>query len=92
MRKVILKMKENNKYEAIKKLVETDGNKQRVAVNLNCTIRHINRMIIGYNNCGKEEFENIKVSPSTIRSILMEEFIISPKATRHSSGAILQFA
>ena len=126
MRKVILTMDEHKKYETIKKLVDTDGNKQRAAIELGCTVRHVNRMINGYKEKGKEffvhgnkgrkpvhaledetrqnvldlyrtkyedanfthyselleEYENIKVSPSTIHSILMEENIISPKATR----------
>jgi len=126
MRKVILTMDEEKKYTTIKKLVETHGNKNRAAVDLGCTVRHINRMIKGYNEKGKEffvhgnkgrkpantlegetrqnvldlyrtkyedanfthyselleEYENIKVSPSTIHKILMEKNIISPKATR----------
>jgi len=56
MRKVELKMNENEKYKVIKKLVETNGNKKRAAVELNCTIRQINRMIAGYNAYGKEFF------------------------------------
>lgn len=126
MRKVILTMDEEKKYTTIKKLVETNGNKTRAAVDLGCTIRSVNRMIKGYKEHGKEffvhgnkgrkpahtledetrqnvldlyrtkyedanfthyselleEYENIKVSPSTIHSILMKENIISPKATR----------
>ena len=126
MRKVTLEMTEEEKYITIKKLVETDGNKQRAAIHLGCTVRHINRMIKGYKEKGKEffvhgnrgrkpahtiddktkqnvldlyrtkyedanfahyselleEYENIKISPSTIRSILTDEYILSPKATR----------
>lgn len=126
MRKVNLTMKEMDKYEVIKKLVETNGNKQRAAIALECSVRHINRMIKGYKAQGKEffvhgnkgkkpvhalnnatkeiivdlyrtkyegsnlthyselliKFENINVSPSTIRDILIKEFIISPKAKR----------
>lgn len=48
IRKVDLNMKEEEKYIAIKRLVETDGNKQRAAINLGCTVRHINRLIKGY--------------------------------------------
>jgi hypothetical protein len=48
MRKVILTMDESKKYETIKRLVDNDGNKQRAALELGCTIRHINRMIRGY--------------------------------------------
>lgn len=119
-------MKEEEKYLAIKKLVETDGNKQRAAINLGYTVRHINRLIKGYRNEGKAFFvhgnkgkkplntiredtkkmildlyrtkywganfthysellaryEGINISTSTVNSILMKEYILSPKATR----------
>ena len=126
MRKVILNMKEETKYNIIKKLVDTNGNKQRAAISLGCTVRHVNRLINGYKNHGKEffvhgnkerkpvhtlddstkqlivdlyrtkyegsnlthysellsKFENINVSPSTIRNILAKSFILSPKAKK----------
>lgn len=126
-------MNENQKYETIKKLVESGGNKQRAAIQLNCTVRHINRMVKGYKENGKcffihgnrgrkpahaledsekriiidlyrikyeganlthfcellEDFEGIIVSPSTIRSILIQEFILSPKAKRASKKALI---
>ena len=132
MRKVVLSMNENEKYETIKKLVECRGNKQRAAIQLNCTVRHINRTIKGYREKGKsffthgnrgrkpahaledsekqiiidlyrikyegtnfthfsellEEYEGIIVSPSTIHSILIQEFILSPKANRVSKKAL----
>lgn len=49
-------MDENKKYMIIKKLVETNGNKKRAALELNCTPRHINRMIQGYKQQGKTYF------------------------------------
>jgi len=126
MRKVNLNMKENEKYKIIKKLVETDGNKKRAAISIGCTTRHINRLIKGYKDKGKEFFvhgnkgkkpahslsdeikddivdlyntkyydanfthysellfkhDSIKVSPSSIRSILQTKHIVSPKANR----------
>lgn len=132
MKKVNLKMDENQKYETIKKLVETNGNKKRAALSLDCSVRHVNRMIKGYKEEGKaffthgnrgrkpihtideeiknlildfyrnkywdanfqhysellEKYEGVKVSPSTVRSILMEEFIISPKANRSTKKRI----
>lgn len=113
-------MDENKKYETIKRLVDKDGNKQRATIELGCTIRHVNRMLKGYKEHGKEffvhgnkgkkpihslddktkqdiidlyitkyddtnfqhyselleEHEKIKVSASTIRSILMKEHIL----------------
>lgn len=56
MRKVELRMNEQNKYETIKKLVETNGNKKRAALKLDCTVRTINRLIIKYKEQGKKGF------------------------------------
>lgn len=56
MRKVVLTLKEQEKYEAIKKLVETKGNKKRAAAKLRITVRQINRLIAGYNAMGKAFF------------------------------------
>lgn len=56
MRKVELRMNEEYKYKIIKKLVETNGNKQRAAVMLKRSIRQIDRMIAGYKKFGKEFF------------------------------------
>ena len=48
MRKVELRMKEEFKYLVIKKLVETKGNKKKAAIKLDCTVKHIDRLIAGY--------------------------------------------
>ena len=56
MRKVELRMNEENKYKIIKKLVETNGNKKRAATRLGCTVRTINRLIIKYKEQGKKGF------------------------------------
>lgn len=56
MRKVVLTLKEEIKYKAIKKLVETNGNKKRVAIMLGITVRQVNRLIAGYNSLGKAFF------------------------------------
>lgn len=58
MRKVDLTYMENEKYRIIKKLVETDGNKKRAAIKLNCSVRTINRLIVRYKNEGKEAFSH----------------------------------
>ncbi len=126
MKKVNLRMNEKNRYEIIKKLVDTDGNKDRAALQICCTKRTINRMIKGYKEQGKTFFvhgnrdrkpahtlsrgqrklildlyltkysdaninhfvelldshENIYVSHGTVRTILFEANILSPKAQR----------
>ena len=57
MRKVELSLKENQKYQIIKKLVETNGNKERARIKLGLkSIRQINRLIAGYKKYGKEFF------------------------------------
>lgn len=56
MRKVELRMNEEFKYKIIKKLVETNGNKKRAAIQLNRSIRQVDRMIAGYKAKGKEYF------------------------------------
>lgn len=132
MRKVELRMNEEKKYKVIKKLVETNGNKKRAAIELNVTVRQINRMVAGYRAYGKEFFvhgnrgrqplhtlspelkqqiidlyiskywdcnyrfftellakhENINVSESAVRKILIEEYLISPKCQRKTKKRI----
>lgn len=56
MRKVVLTLKESEKYLTIKKLVETNGNKKRAANKLKLTERQINRLIAGYKEFGKQFF------------------------------------
>lgn len=117
-------MNEQVKYETTKKLVETNGNKQRAAVTLVCTVRHVNRLIEAYREKGKaafvhgnrgrkpactvtaqvrrsilclydtkyeganlshftellKEHEDICVSETFIRNLMLEETILSPRA------------
>lgn len=128
MRKVELTMDEEKKYKEIKKLAETNGNKKRVATNLGCTVRTVNRLLVKYRQQGKSAFshgnkgripaialstelrntiallyenkyfnsnlrhfsqllaihEDIHVSEGSVRNILLERNILSPKA-RHST-------
>lgn len=56
IRKVLLTMNENQKYEVIKKLVDTNGNKKTAALKIGCSDRHINRLIKGYQEQGKSFF------------------------------------
>jgi len=56
IRKVLLTMDENQKYEVIKKLVDTNGNKKTAALKIGCSDRHINRLIKGYQEQGKSFF------------------------------------
>lgn len=57
IRKVNLSMNEQKKYEVIKSLTEhPTPNKQRAALTLGCSVRHINRMLAGYRKEGKAFF------------------------------------
>jgi len=44
------------KYRTIKQLVDTNGNKKAAALKIGCSVRQINRMIIGYRKTGKSFF------------------------------------
>lgn len=56
MRKVTLRMKEQNKYEVIKELVDHNGNKNRAKEKLGLSIRQVNRLINIYMEKGKSGF------------------------------------
>ena len=56
MKKIELNQKEEFRYEVIKKLVETDGNRKAAAVKLNCSEKTVRRLIRIYREEGKEGF------------------------------------
>nr|MCR5144336.1 helix-turn-helix domain-containing protein [Lachnospiraceae bacterium] len=49
-------MDEQKKYEVIKKLVDTNGNKDRAALTLGISKRQVNRLIVAYKERGKAAF------------------------------------
>src|SRR5574344_515463 len=56
MKEVILRMKEKDKYEAIKELVDHNGNKKRAALKLGISKRQVDRLVIIYKEKGKSGF------------------------------------
>ena len=56
MRKVVLRMNEQEKYNVIKELVERNGNKNTAAKKLGISRRQIDRLIIKYKEKGKSGF------------------------------------
>ena len=56
MRKVELRMKEKEKYDVIKDLVDHNGNKNRASKKLGISKRQIDRLIIIYKEKGKSGF------------------------------------
>lgn len=79
MRKVDLRMNEKMKYKVIKNLVDNNGNKKRAAIELQCSIRTINRLIQKYKNEGKSGFVhgNRNRKSSTTFSEDMKSMIIN---------------
>ena len=56
MRKVELKMNEQEKYNTIKEYVDHGGNKNRIALKLSISRRQVDRLIIKYKEKGKAGF------------------------------------
>ena len=56
IRKVNLRMNEQQKYEVIKKLVDTGGSKDRAAMTLGISRRQVDRLISAYKEKGKAAF------------------------------------
>jgi transposase len=72
-------MTEQYKYEIIKKLIESNGNKNQAALKLDCSKRHINRMIQGYKSQGKSYFihgnrgkQPVHALPSDVKQIIID--------------------
>lgn len=58
MRKIELNMNEQNKYEIIKNLVDTNGNKKRAAIMIGCSLRNVYILINNYKKYGKIAFSH----------------------------------
>ena len=79
MRKVDLRMNEEQKYNVIKRLVDSNGNKLRASLQLKCSLRTVNRLIIKYKEQGKTAFihGNRNRKPSTTYTGEFKEMIQS---------------
>jgi transposase len=79
MRKVELRMNEQEKYEVIKELIDHNGNKNRASKKLGISRRQIDRLIIKYKENGKSGFVhgNRGRAPSkTLDKSLSEDIIL----------------
>ena len=56
MKEVNLRMKEQNKYEIIKELVDHNGNKNNAKEKLGLSMRQVDRLIKIYKEKGKSRF------------------------------------
>ena len=93
MRKVDLRMNELKKYEIIKKLVETNGNKKRAAIKLGCSLRTVNRLILKYKKDGKAAFVhgNLGRCPSTTFPLDVKNLIVSSYINDYSDTNFIHF-
>lgn len=94
IREVILTLNENQKYSVIKNLVDTDGNKKRAALVLNCTARHINRMIDGYKKKGKIFFVHGNKGRKPVHSLSenTKQLVIDLYRTKYSDANITHYS
>ena len=79
MRKVELKMNEQEKYEVIKELVDHNGNKNRACKKLNLSRRQIDRLIITYKEKGKSGFvhgNRLRKPVNTLDKSISEDIIL----------------
>ena len=85
MRKVELRMKEKEKYNVIKELVDHNGNKSRAALKLGISKRQINRLINKYKEKGKAGFVhgNRTRKPSNALDNTISEDIITLYKTKY---------
>jgi transposase len=72
MRRIDLTVDGAHKYEIIKELVDQNGNKNRVAKNLSCSRRSIDRYIKGYKECGKAFFIHGNTNRAPVHKIASE--------------------
>ncbi|WP_270580183.1 ISNCY family transposase [Eubacterium sp. AF05-24] len=94
MRKVNLRMNEQYKYEVIKKLVDTHGNKKNAAIKLNCSVRTIDRLIVRYKAEGKTGFihKNRNRQPISTFPVEVKNKVIDLYRTKYSGANLLHFS
>ena len=94
MRKVNLRMNEQYKYEVIKKLVDTHGNKKNAAIKLNCSVRTIDRLIVRYKAEGKTGFihKNRNRQPISAFPVEVKNKVIDLYRTKYSGANLLHFS
>ena len=94
MRKVVLRMNELFKFEVIKKLVDSNGNKKNAALKLNCTTRTINRLILKYKNEGKAGFihKNRGRVPSSTFPSSTKNKVIALYLSKYSGSNLSHFS
>lgn len=94
MRKVELNMDQNYRYELIKQLSDTNGNRWAVALKLNCSMRTVHRCVNRYRSEGKAAFihKNTHHPPATTFSPLLKSVVIDYFLAEVSDANIVHFS
>ena len=87
-------MKEQKKYEMIKKLCEVGENKQRAAITLGVSIRTMNRLIAQYKANGKQSFshKNKGRKPSTALNETTKILVVDLYKTTYFDFNLIDFS
>jgi transposase len=87
-------MNENHKYDIIKKLVDTNGNKKTAALKIGCSDRHVNRLIKGYQEEGKAFFihGNRGRQPATTLPADIKQVILDLYRTKYYDCNLTHYA
>jgi hypothetical protein len=87
-------MDENQKYEIIKKLVDSNGNKKTATLKIGCSDRHINRLITGYKEKGKAFFVhgNRGRQPATTIPVDTKQLILDLYRNKYYDCNLIHFS
>lgn len=93
IRKVELRMEEQQKYDVIKKLVDTNGNKDRAALTLGISRRQVNRLIAAYKEKGKAAFVhgNRGIKPAITTSDEVRNTVVALYRTKYYEANFTHF-
>jgi len=86
-------MDENFKFQIIKKLVDTNGNKQSACLKIGCSLRHINRLIAGYKASGKTFFThgNHGRKPATVLPVDTKQLVLDLYRTKYYDANLTHY-
>lgn len=87
-------MNEKQKYEIVKKLVDSNGNKKTAALKIGCCDRHINRLIKGYKEGGKAFFihGNRERQPVTTLPAEIKQLVLDLYRTKYQDCNLTHYA
>lgn len=93
MRKVQLTVNQNKIYQLVKRCVEENGNRRRLALQLGCSERTVRRYVKGYQQHGKAFFvhRNQGRQPATTIEPTLRHFILTLYKDHYSDASFAHF-